>query len=151
MVFPNFHKARFDSGGWWCWKEICGNLVKYADPESRMCDHWEWWRIKSFQLRLPPYVSINCMAAYNRFEIRQKYRNTYRYIHRQKYKYEINESSLSSYVSIKCVAVYNSWFEIQQKYRYIDTFWHKYKTQNNQIFPPILRLNLLYGTMASVN
>ena len=46
----------------------------------------------------------------------------YTYVCRQKYKYEINESSLSSYVSIKCVAVYNSWFEIQQKYRYIDTF-----------------------------
>ena len=45
-------------------KKICGNLVKYVDPELRMCDDGDWWKIKSFHLLLPPYVSINSIAPW---------------------------------------------------------------------------------------
>ena len=45
-------------------RKICGNLVKYVDPELRMCDDGDWWKIKSFHLLLPSYVSINSIAPW---------------------------------------------------------------------------------------
>ena len=57
-IFPKSPDLRPDDDV----KKICGNLVKYVDPELRMCDDGEWWRIKSFHLPLPSYVSINSSA-----------------------------------------------------------------------------------------
>ena len=66
LKFPWFvHQKNVQQRYWKCDdRKICGNLVKYVDPELRMCDDGDWWKIKSFHLLLPPYVSINSIAPW---------------------------------------------------------------------------------------